>query len=407
MVWDTASAGSDTMGRMKLRRTRVLVALAIATVALAMTMIPLVAWHHSRQEALRRDLDAELLDQMQAIQMQAIDGLPTVDFPAWVVDVDRQEITPLSNTDLEPPLYGWMRDTGEGPGFREYSLDGATTLRAYIPPIVKGRGFVTLNWTDYRDEQLAALDRRRWWMLALAVAGALGLGWLIAGAAVRPATRLLADRQGFLADAAHEMRTPLAVILASSSQTLSRPRQEEEYVRSLSEIRSAAERATTGVNELLDLVRLERGQVIPRLAPLRLDLLAEEIAASSREEAEVLAEPSQPVVVNADMALVRQAVDNLVRNAARRATRVELASHAEGRVGVIEVIDNGAGFDPALLEVASRRYHRGDRQGDVGIGLAIVEAIARAHGGEVVVANRTGDVTGAHVSLRLPLHSGA
>jgi signal transduction histidine kinase len=235
---------------------------------------------------------------------------------------------------------------------------------------------------------------------------AVGAGWFIAGFAHRPARRLLADRQGFLADAAHEMRTPLAVILASSSQALSRPRAEEEYVRSLSEIRSAAERAATGVNELLDLVRFDSGQAIPRLAPLRLDLLAEEIAASSRiEDAEVIAEPSQPVVVNADMALVRQAIDNLVRNATRRATRVELLSHVDGRVGVIDVVDNGPGFDPAVIDTAFDRYQRGDRRGDVGIGLAIVKAIAHAHGGDVTVANRNGGATGAMVSLRLPLHA--
>ncbi len=395
------------MGSMRLRRGRILLALAIAALALTMTLIPLVAWYRSRAATIRASLDSALITQMQTLQLKAIDGLPKVDFPAWLVDVDRQQITPLSNADLEPPLYMWMRDAGDGAGFREYSLDGSAALRAYILPITKGRGYVTLNWKDWTNRQLGELNGQRWTMTLLAVIAALGVGWLLSGIAGRPVRRLLADRQGFLADAAHEMRTPLAVILASSSQALSRPRQAEDYVRSLSEIRSAAERATTGVNELLDLVRFERGQVIPRLAPLRLDLLAEEVAAASHEEAEVIAEPSQPVVVNGDMALVRQAVDNLVRNAARRSTRVELTSHVDGRVGVIEVIDNGSGFDPAMLATAARRYQRGDRQGDVGIGLAIVEAIARAHGGDVVVANRNGDATGAQVSLRLPLHAGS
>jgi signal transduction histidine kinase len=343
---------------------------------------------------------------MEEVQAQFVTGQPATEFAAWLVNTDEGWVDPYDETDLEPPLFTWVRETGEYPGFREYSLDGEVRFRAYIRRIDPGQAFVTLTNTGERDVRLDELGRRTWLMAFTAAILAAGAGWILAGVALRPARRLLADRQGFLADAAHEMRTPLAVILASSSQALARPRAEEEYVRSLAEIRSAAERAATGVNELLDLVRFDSGQAIPRLAPLRLDLLAEEIAASSRvDDTEVIAEPSEPVVVNADMALVRQAIDNLVRNATRRATRVELVSHVDGREGVIDVLDNGPGFDPAVLDKAFDRYQRGDRRGDVGIGLAIVKAIAHAHGGDVTVANRNGGSTGARVSLRLPLHA--
>jgi signal transduction histidine kinase len=165
-------------------------------------------------------------------------------------------------------------------------------------------------------------------VVMLAVAG--GSGWWLAGVAMRPARRALADQQGLLADAAHEMRTPLAVILASSSQALSRPRRDEEFVRLLSEIRSAAERASAGVNELLELARFDSGQALPRLAPVRLDLLAEEVAASVRaDDCEVVADPTA-VVVNADMPLLRQALDNVVRNATPRSSRVKAIVTAHG-----------------------------------------------------------------------------
>ena len=202
------------------------------------------------------------------------------------------------------------------------------------------------------------------------------------------------------------MRTPLAVVLASSSHALSRARSSEEYVRSLSEIRAAAERASTGVNEMLDMVRLESGQVLPRLAALRLDLLAEEVAAAVRlEECEVVADPTDPVVVDADMALLRQALENVVRNAARRSSTVELRSRVDGRDGVIEVSDNGPGFDPAVVDRVFERYQRGDRRGEAGIGLAIVKAIVTAHGGTVAAANQVEG--GALVSLRIPLNRSA
>jgi two-component system, OmpR family, sensor kinase len=192
--------------------------------------------------------------------------------------------------------------------------------------------------------------------------------------------------------------------MASSSQALSRPRSSEDYVRSLSEIRSAAERASAGVNELLDLVRFDSGQAIPRLAPLRLDLLAEEVAASVRpDDAEVLANPTESVVVEADMALLRQAIDNLTRNAVRRASQVEIKVHTEGREALVDVLDNGPGFDPKILARVFDRYQRGDRRGDVGMGLAIVKAIVTAHGGTAEAANRPEG--GAMVRLRLPMSS--
>ncbi|MEL6892632.1 MAG: HAMP domain-containing sensor histidine kinase, partial [Actinomycetota bacterium] len=142
----------------------------------------------------------------------------------------------------------------------------------------------------------------------------------------------------------------------------------------------------------LDLVRFDSGQAIPRLAPLRLDLLAEEVAASVRtDDASVTAEPHAPVVVDADMALLRQALDNVVRNAVRRSEHVELCSRVEGRFGVIDVIDDGPGFDPEALPRIFDRYQRGDRRGEVGLGLAIVKAIMVAHGGDVRAANRSAD----------------
>lgn len=173
-------------------------------------------------------------------------------------------------------------------------------------------------------------------------------------------------------------------------------------MRSLSEIRSAAERASSGVNELLDLVRFDSGQAIPRLAPLRLDLLSEEIAASVRDDdCTVVAEPTQAVVVNADMALLRQAIDNLVRNAVRRSGRVELQTTSVDHHGVIEIVDDGDGFDPAILPDVFDRFQRGDRRGEVGVGLAIVKAIVTAHGG--IVTARNGDEGGAVVTVRIPL----
>lgn len=387
-----------------MRRTRIVLASAIAALATVIGLVPLFAWHGARADRIGADFDGALVEQMEETVRSAIAGERTTPFDSWEVNSNDQWIDPLNpDITLEPPLFTWMRDAGEGSGFRDFAVDDES-FRAYVRPITPGQGFVTLLHTGDRDAELDALGRRRWLLALVIVALAGAAGWWIAGYALGPTRRALAEQQGFLADAAHEMRTPLAVILASSSQALSRPRSEEEYVRSLSEIRSAAERASSGVNELLDLARFDSGQAIPRLAPVRLDLLAEEVAASVRsEDCDIVAEPTDAVVVQADMPLLRQALDNVVRNAVRRSSRVELTTARNGRDGIVTITDNGPGFDPTIVDSVFDRYRRGDRKGEVGIGLSIVKAIVSAHGGEVTARNGT---TGAVVELHIPLAQG-
>jgi signal transduction histidine kinase len=384
------------------RRLRVVLALLFAMLTAILSVTPLMLWRTARAEAINRTLDDGLIGQMEEVLHGELVGQQPDSFPTWFVNVNDGTVTPFVETDLEPPLNGWVRDAGEDPSFRSYSQDDNEKYRAYIRPKSAGQGYVTLASTSDRDRQLDDLRTRALVLAAGLVVACLVIGYVVSGLALGPVRRVLADQQGFLADAAHEMRTPLAVILASSSQAMARPRSSEEYVRSLAEIRSAAERASSGVNEMLDLVRFESGQTMPRVAPLRLDLLAEEIAAAVRsDDAVITADPSAPVVVNADMALLRQAVENVVRNAARRAEKVELTTRVDRTDGVIEVSDDGPGFDPAIIDRVFERYQRGDRRGEAGMGLAIVKAIATAHGGSVSAANRAEG--GAVVSLRVPL----
>ena len=117
------------------------------------------------------------------------------------------------------------------------------------------------------------------------------------------------------------------------------------------------------------------------------------------------ADTGPAVVVEADMALLRQAVDNAVRNAARRAPNVRLESRIDGRDGVLAVLDDGPGFDPAVLPHVFDRFRRGDSRGEVGLGLALVQAILAAHGGAAAADNRPEG--GAVVTLRVPLSRAA
>jgi len=249
---------------------------------------------------------------------------------------------------------------------------------------------------------VSSLRLRLWLAGAGAVLGIAVVGWFVSGRALSPVRAANARQRDFIADAAHQLRTPLAVIRASASQTLSKPRDADAYVASLQEIDSAAESAGAAVSELLELARIDSGQFAPRLAPLRLDLLVEEVVAGVRVEGcEIVADTTRSIIVDADYALLHHAVENVVRNAASRAAHVAVSASVDGKHATVEVSDDGPGFPAELLPEVFERFRRGDSRGSSGLGLAIARSLVEAHRGSVEAAN--GPAGGAVVRLRLPV----
>ena len=392
---------------MSLRRVPLL--LAIVT---ALLSAPIVWW------LAQRWAEAEAAKQWSYVVRDAIEkngravatlaGGPKVDDgSSWIVYPSEKRYDALGETDIEPPLFRLAEAAKDSPQEAWFS-QGDRPFYSYTRPI-DGKAFaVSVTDTNYYDEQTkeqhSSIIRGAFvvWLLTAGLAGA------VAHLLTRPARRTLTERADFLADAAHEMRTPLSVIQASAGHALSRPRPPEDYIQSLAEIRTAAERAGAGVTELLDLARFDAGQAVPRLAPLRLDLLAEELAVSTRVDGcDVTTEVGPSVLVEADMALLRQAIDNIVRNAAARSTLVVLRCSIEGRDGVVRVVDNGPGFAPEQLPYVFERYRRGDGRGSLGLGLPIAASIVAAHGGRIDIESPAPSPAapgspGAEVTIRLP-----
>lgn len=386
---------------MNLSRTRLVITATHGV--LAALVIAAMAWFAVRA-ASERILDSAEREAEEVVRDLVVDELDRgADGPANTWAVSRVDGTSQAFGEVwvEPPLMTIVGEAGDWPTFSTFDYEGEDRL-AFAQPLDEDYTLVTVVDLGPYQADVASVRLR----IVLAAAGSVALlvavGWWVAGRALAPAHEALRMQRDFIADAAHEMRTPLAVIRASASHALSRPRDAAEYRRSLEEIRTAAERAGDGVGELLELARLESGQSAPRLAPLRLDLLAEEVAATViAEGVEVVAEPAGAVVVQADYPLLRQAVLTLVRNAVARAHRVELVVRARDGMGVLEVLDDGPGFDPGLLPRVFERFRRGDEKGSSGLGLAIARAVVVAHGGTMEVANR--DEGGAVVRLRLRL----
>lgn len=222
----------------------------------------------------------------------------------------------------------------------------------------------------------------------------------------------LARQRGFVGDASHELRTPLAVLGAELELAGRAGRSREELVQAVGNAADEVARLTRITNDLLVLARSDEDRLIVRREPTDVRALLDrsvELAAGRAQAAGVscaAASPELVALIDADR--IRQAVDNLIDNALRFApggTQVTASAHAAGTELVIEVADSGPGFPADFLPQAFERFRRPDTgrarsDGGAGLGLAIVQAIAVAHGGQATARNLAGG--GAVVTIGLP-----
>ncbi|MFF1420985.1 sensor histidine kinase [Streptomyces sp. NPDC058280] len=231
----------------------------------------------------------------------------------------------------------------------------------------------------------------------------------------------------FVADAGHELRTPLASIRGYAELTRRGPEETGPDTRhALGRIESEAERMTGLVEDLLLLARLDAGRPLSYestdLSPLVVDAVSDARAAGQGHHWRLeLPEPDEPAAaVLGDPSRLHQVLVNLLGNARTHTppgttvTARVRGSHAEspgggppgGRPSVLlEVQDDGPGIPPGLLPHVFERFARGDASrsraaGSTGLGLAIVQAVVTAHGGTVGVRSVPGRTVFA---VRLPV----
>ena len=222
-----------------------------------------------------------------------------------------------------------------------------------------------------------------------------------------------AQQAQFTADASHDLRTPLAVIITEAQTALARARSAAEYRETLEGCLSTAQQMRRLTESLLELARFDAGQETMKREPFELAQVAKECVELVRPLAQ-----GRGITIDADLASVEclgdaerisQVVTNLLTNAIqfnRDQGKIRIAVQADPASALLQVTDTGEGIPAEDLPHIFERFYRADKsrsraQGHNGLGLAICKAIVDAHGGSIEVSSGIG--TGSNFTVRLPL----
>ncbi len=222
----------------------------------------------------------------------------------------------------------------------------------------------------------------------------------------------------FVANAAHELRSPLAAIRSSVEVALNRQRSPEEYATLLGEVMEECQYLSNLVNRLLILAEGDAGRLGARNQTARLDKIVRESldmfeAVAEAHEVPLQASPLPPALVPGDEFHLRQVVRNLLDNAIKfslpgKRIRVALHVEAPARRAVLTVEDEGIGISAQDLPHIFERFYRGDKarqrlpgRASSGLGLSICQTIVQALEGSIEVASVAGQ--GSLFKVTLPL----
>lgn len=223
--------------------------------------------------------------------------------------------------------------------------------------------------------------------------------------------RAFRQQARFTADASHELRTPLTVLRGNISLALARSRTAEEYRETLERVHQATERMSGLVEDLLLLARADASQLLTDVEEVPLSEILTAAAEAIHDRAIAVELPSDEanLCVNGNHRLLVTLFTNLLTNAHRH-------TPPEGTVGIravrrrdsvaITVHDTGEGIPPEHLPHILDRFYRVDdsrssKSGGAGLGLAICQSIARAHGGTLEIQSTPGKGTAATVTIPL------
>jgi len=249
-------------------------------------------------------------------------------------------------------------------------------------------------------------------LAGLVAVGMVGIGgYQLARMSTKPVEESVERMRRFVADAAHELRTPIALVRTQAEVTLRREREPAVYASALGSIEQEVTRLGRIAEDLLLLARADSGD-----RPIQHDrFFLDDVAANAVSAAGALASTRgaalelgryEETAVVGDSELIRQLLMILIDNAIKftdAGGRVTVSVFPEGKHALLTVRDDGAGIDPDILPHVFERFVRGDpargRSGGAGLGLSIARWIADAHSASLTLEAAQGRGTIARLTM--------
>lgn len=370
----------------------------------------------------RQDLRAQSLSMMQAIAANPFEPLPLgqsrqVRLPYFVLRTDAfGNLVAIGSTDYDLTDRSFLRAVAAAASASEADIG---EIPAYHLRFCRVDGSVIFADISSEQQTLQGLVRSSLLIGGGSLLALIGLAILLARWAVRPVETAWRQQKQFVADASHELKTPLAAIrLLADSIEQSEDMDEATMREFVSDIGTEADRLQRTTEKLLDLSRRDDGVKAPCV---RVSLA--EVADSTLRLLSPLAEklgvtlactPDESCVITAPEDEVYQIVFNLAENAVKynvEGGSVDISMRREDGNVLLTVEDRGIGIPEADLPNIFSRFYRVDKarsreRGGSGLGLSIVHDAVAALGGSIEVAAREGGGTRFTVSFPEPEEGG-
>jgi two-component system sensor histidine kinase KdpD len=306
----------------------------------------------------------------------------------------------------------WAFDNAKQAGFGTDTLPGSEVLYIPLRAPHQARGVLAVR---AHNRRLLRIPEQRQLLDTFAALIAIALERVhYVGVAQDALLKMESERlrNSLLAALSHDLRTPLTVLVGlADSLALTTPKLSPNQLETAAAIQDEARRMSTLVSNLLDMARIESGEVTLNLQWQPLEEVVGASLAALRgilqgHSVEVRVSPDLPLV-RFDAVLIERVLVNLLENAAKytpAGSKIVLAADVTGDRLSVSVTDNGPGLPPGREEAVFQKFMRGDRESatpGVGLGLAICRAIVEAHKGRIVAAPRLGG--GVSFTFTLPL----
>lgn len=339
--------------------------------------------------------------------IDAVDELNIPDRTLYLLDLQGNPVKPASTDEWIRQAARQAAKVGAITVQHETSSDKTLRLHARRFKLASGKELVAVAVADrveledkYAD-LITAFAGVAFAALVLVAAG----GFLLVRKSTEPIERSILFMRRFMADAAHELRTPITVLRTRAEVALQQPREAANYVSALRGVETEARRLGGIVDSLLVLARADSGERPLERERLFLDDVALDAAGAARlvgkqKGVEVSVEEFEEAAVVGDAPLIRQLVMILMDNAikftdAGGAVRIRVSMHEGAPTFVVE--DTGIGIKSDDLARIFQRFFRGDtarsRSEGAGLGLSIASWIAREHGADIAVSSEPGKGT--------------